>query len=106
MGRTKIFNNKKFVNCRSSYFVREFLLLLIQVGLEKPEEPDISLASNLERQLLYSARPSLFDNKPVSNSRDESLVASSQRPIASCLTPNVACRMRTTLKSWEWAWGY
>jgi hypothetical protein len=38
----------------------------MQVGLEQPEEPDISLASNLERQLLYSARPSLFDNKPVS----------------------------------------
>ena len=39
---------------------------VIQVGLDEPEEADISLASNLERQLLYSARPSLFDNKPVS----------------------------------------
>ena len=35
---------------------------VMQVGLEQPEEPDISLASNLERQLLYS---SLLDNKPV-----------------------------------------
>ena len=39
---------------------------VIQVGLDEPEEADISLASNLERQLLYSARPSLFNNKPVS----------------------------------------
>ena len=36
-----------------------------QPALEQPSEPDLSLASNLERQLLYSNRPSLFEAKPV-----------------------------------------
>ena len=47
------------------YFSFHYPHMIMQVGLEQPEEPDISLASNLERQLLYSARPSLLDNKPV-----------------------------------------
>lgn len=42
-----------------------FLSLPFQLALDQPDEPDISLASNLERQLLYSARPSLLDNAPV-----------------------------------------
>jgi MFS superfamily sulfate permease-like transporter len=33
--------------------------------LEKPSEPDLTLASNLERQLLYSNRPSLFQAKVI-----------------------------------------
>ena len=36
-----------------------------QPALEHPEEPDITLASNLERQLLYSSRPSLLETRPV-----------------------------------------
>ena len=37
-----------------------------QPQLEKAGEEDVSLATNLERQLLYTARPSLIDAKPVS----------------------------------------
>ncbi|XP_064398689.1 prestin-like [Halichondria panicea] len=33
--------------------------------LEQTDEQDISLATNLERQLLYTARPSLIDTKPI-----------------------------------------
>ena len=51
--------------CHGIIFFPSIIHNVMQVGLEKPEEPDISLASNLERQLLYLARPSLLDNKPV-----------------------------------------
>ena len=60
-------NSPLTFSCVESLATLFLLSLILQVGLEQPEEPDISLASNLERQLLYSARPSLFDNKPVSN---------------------------------------
>ena len=53
--------------------VKLFLLSLLnlsylppQPDLEQPSEPDTTLASNLERQLLYSNRPSLFQTKFVS----------------------------------------
>ena len=56
---------------RGSYYSYTLLVLPsfppTQPTLEQPSEPDLTLASNLERQLLYSNRPSLFEAKPVSH---------------------------------------
>ena len=42
------------------------MLCPLQPELEQPIEQDTALATNLERQLLYTARPSLIEAKPVS----------------------------------------
>lgn len=41
-------------------------IIFFQPKLEQQEKPDLALASNLERQLLYTERPGFFDEQPVS----------------------------------------